>query len=102
MITNFENITYELNKYETQTLLPLVLRGLRYKYGKKMAVTNKTAIEALKLRGCVISSPRFRKIVQYIRINNLINNLISTKKGYYIAITEEERIGIGRTKYNAQ
>ena len=48
MITNFENETHELNDYERNTLLPLLVKGLRTKVCKENDVTNKQICKALK------------------------------------------------------
>ena len=91
MITNFEEITFELDQYELETILPLVILGLKTKVGREKAITNKKATDSLRKLGIKIGGARFRKIIQYIRVNNLISNLISTSKGYYISNSKTER-----------
>ena len=90
MITNFENETHELNDYESNTLLPLLVKGLRTKVGKENAVTNKQICKALKEQGYKINDARVRKLVQYIRVNHIVNLVIATSKGYYLATTKDE------------
>lgn len=90
MITNFEKETHELNDYERDVLLPLLVKGLRTKMGKENAVTNKQICKALKERGHKINDARVRKIVQYIRLNGLVHLVIATSKGYYLATNTEE------------
>ena len=48
MITNFQSETQELNEYELQTLVPVIVRGLQTKVGKENAITNKKMCEALR------------------------------------------------------
>lgn len=89
MITNFEHITYELDDYELK-LLPNIVKRLKLKIGKQSAVTSSSAVKAFKQAGYKMDAARWRKIIHYIRVNNLVPFLISTSKGYYIATTEHE------------
>lgn len=91
MIQNFEDYTFELNKYEKESLLPQIVLGLNLRVGKRNAVTNKQAISWLKQKGFKITPARFRKIIQYIRMTGMINNLLACKKGYYISHDSNER-----------
>jgi arginine repressor len=91
MIINFEEHTHELNGYEERTLLPLLIKGLKTKVGKDKAVTNKQICKALTESGYKINDTRIRKMIQYIRVNDLVPLLIATSKGYYLA-TEEEQV----------
>jgi len=90
MVTNFESLTYELDDYEIKELLPVIVTGLLTKVGKAKQITSTEIIKNLKAKKYKIDGPRLRKIVNYIRVNNLIYNLVSTSKGYYIATTEAE------------
>lgn len=90
MIRGFEQETQPLTEYEENTLLPVIIAGLRTKQGQKAAVTNRTIVTRLNLRGFDINEARVRKIVNYIRTNDLIPCLIATSSGYCIATSEEE------------
>jgi len=90
MVEGFEILTYELNEYETEKLLPLLIEGFKTKLGKEKEITSTEIIRVLTAKGYKITGARLRKIVNYIRVNNLIFNLISTSKGYYIATSQEE------------
>ena len=85
MITNFEDRTKELNEYELDTLLPIVVKGLNTKQGKDKAITNSAICKALKAMGYKISDVRLRKIIHYIRANNIIPLLLATSRGYYVS-----------------
>lgn len=90
MIPGFEKQTVELNKYEL-SFVPYIINKLSLNIGKKKAVTNSKICKHLQIyRGADISLPRFRKIVQYIRINGLIKNLIATSNGYFVASSRQE------------
>ena len=90
MITLFEDITYELTEYELNTLLPIVVKGLKSKYGKENAITNKKICEALKSKGYKVTEPRLRKVIHHIRVEQLIVGLCCNSKGYYVTDSIEE------------
>ena len=90
MIKNFDNETAPLTDYEEKTILPLVLRGLKTKIGKTNAVTNRTIVQRLNIAGYTITEPRIRKIINYIRMSDLLPGLIATSGGYFLATSEAE------------
>lgn len=90
MVENFEEQTHELTEYEFNTLLPVIKKGLLKKIGESNAVTSTQIVKALKQEKYKIDPARVRKIINYIRINNVIYNLIATSKGYYIATSPNE------------
>ena len=79
MLRGYEDITYELTEDEMLLVAPIV-RGLSKRIGKEKAVRNVEIQNAMKL-----SSARVHKIINYIRINNLVYGLCSSGCGYYIA-----------------
>lgn len=89
MIKNFEKETHELTEQELK-IVPIIVKGLSIKVGKDNVVTNKTMVDGLKLKGWIVNPARIRKIIHHIRVLQLVPNLISTNKGYYIATTQEE------------
>lgn len=91
MIKGFDKETQPLTEYEKETLLPVLIKGLQARTGKEKAVTNKQIIAALKPE-YIISEARVRKLINHIRINDLIPALIATSGGYYIAKSEKELI----------
>lgn len=90
MIKNFEEQTAPLSEYEEKTLVPVFIRGLITKVGKDNAITNAQIVTAMKAAGYRISDARVRKIINHIRINGLVQGVIATSDGYYIATTEQE------------
>jgi len=84
MIKNFENITYELNADELE-IVPLIVKGISMRKGKNSAVSGTLICEKMNLHGA-----RLRKIINYIRVNNLIYGLCSCSKGYYTATNINE------------
>lgn len=89
MIKGFFKETQPLTDYEKDTLLPILISGLKCKSGKNNAVTNKHIVNSLKSK-YKISDARVRKIINYIRTNDLVPALIATSDGYYIAQSETE------------
>lgn len=90
MVNNFENQTHELTDYESKVLLPYIVKVLETKIGSKNQITSTELIKQMKLGSFKIDPARFRKIINHIRINNVINNLVATGNGYHRATTESE------------
>ena len=90
MLKLFEDITEELTDYENQIVKPIIIQGLELKRGKENAVTNKHIVKKLKDMQINTSTPRVRKIIHDIRVNDTIPCLIATSSGYYISKDIEE------------
>lgn len=91
MIQGFSEQTEPLTEYEEQTLLPQLVRGLQLKVGKAMSVTNKAIIDGMNRNlGLKITDARVRKLINHIRVHDLVPCLIATSSGYYIAESEAE------------
>jgi hypothetical protein len=90
MIKNFENITADLN-FEEKKLVPIIVKRFQNLRGKENIVTNQEIIDGIyKHYNVKLSQPRVRKIIQYIRLNNLLAGLIATQSGYYYTTRESE------------
>lgn len=90
MIKGFTEQTKPLSDYELNTLVPRIVRGLTKKVGKEKAITNTEIVAILKREGYSLSEARVRKIINYIRVNGIIERLIATSDGYYVANTKKE------------
>ena len=84
MIKGFETITADLSNDELQ-MIQSIIKGLKGKQSKDNAITGAKICDAMGLSG-----PRLRKIINHIRINNLLPGLCSTSNGYFIATNIEE------------
>lgn len=85
MLTLFEDITYELTEAE-QKLLPLLVQGFQARVGPEKAISNKQVRKSLlEKRNINVADARIRKLINHIRILNLVPGLIATSKGYYIS-----------------
>jgi len=83
MITNFESITVELTEDE-QKMVDVVVSRFKQKPGRQNLVTNHQILTGLNNAfGLNLSEPRIRKIIQFIRINNILPGLIGVSRGYY-------------------
>jgi hypothetical protein len=92
MINGFKEHTEPLNDYERGTLLPVIVRGLQTKIGASAAITNKEMADKMQEHGYKkVTGPRIRKIINFIRIQGLILNLVASSKGYYIENDIQER-----------
>lgn len=91
MIQGFQEQTEPLTEYEEQHLLPQIVRGLQLKVGKANAVTNGAIVKGMKANlNLRTTEPRVRKIINHIRVHDLVPCLIATSQGYYIAESEQE------------
>lgn len=92
MIYGFEKETQPLCEYDKNVLLPVIISGLKTKIGEKNAITNIKMIKALKQHGYhSLNEAKIRKIINHIRINGLIINLIASNKGYWIEENIDKR-----------
>lgn len=76
----------KLNDFEL-TCLPIIVKGIggRAK-GKSNPITNLEIQKAMKNRGYgKLSDARVRKIISYIRNNNLLPLLCANSNGYFVA-----------------
>lgn len=83
MINGFERETHELNEVEME-LLPKIVAGFKTKVGEDKAIKNAEIIRVMKGLYPKINPARLRKIINHIRVNRLVPNLISSSKGYWI------------------
>ena len=91
MINGFEKYTKDLNDYEKKTLLPIMCKCFANHIGKENAVTNSVICEKMNDKGFEkVSEARVRKIINYIRTNNLVPRLMASGSGYYITNNPNE------------
>lgn len=90
MIQGFEIQTEPLNEYERVVLLPVIAQGLRTKVGRERAISNAAICKAMNAAGYKLNEARLRKVINYIRCNGVVECLIATSSGYYVATTQSE------------
>jgi hypothetical protein len=90
MINGFKIETKELTEKEF-SIVPDMIELLINRIGKEKAIKNKDIIFQMQLRGFRSITPvRVRKLIHYIRVNKLVENLVATSSGYHIAQDREE------------
>ena len=90
MIQGFSEQTKPLTPDENDVILPLIIQGLHSKVGKEKAITNQHICSVLKSQGYKLDNARLRKIINHIRVNNMVIGLVATSDGYYIAESKKE------------
>ena len=90
MINGFEEQTKPLNDYELTKLVPIVAKGLKFHKGKHNAVTSEHICKCLTAQGYKINPARLRKVVNHIRVNNIVSNVVASSNGYWVSEDREE------------
>ncbi|MBR4828198.1 MAG: hypothetical protein IKZ92_00130 [Muribaculaceae bacterium] len=85
MLNGFEKQTEPLTDYEREILLPIVIQGLKIRVGESRAITNRKMTTNLTNKGYKVSDGRVRKLINHIRNNALVERLVATSKGYFVA-----------------
>ena len=90
MITNFEDITTELNAQEL-LIVPVIASAFR-KYTQSNPIKAPDICNRFNASGKYsinLTEPRLRKIVNYIRCKSIIP-LIATSRGYYVDVIQSQ------------
>lgn len=88
-IRNFEKETAVLTEHEKEKILPDLIQMIKRRTGQGRAITSTDII--LEWKGQAnIDPPRVRKLINYIRNKGLVNGLVASSKGYYVAQTRED------------
>lgn len=77
-----------LNIYEQNVLLPILVNALKIKKGRKNAVKSKQIIEGLHSHGLKIKEKQVHRIINHIRMNDIVVGLMGSSVGYYIIDSE--------------
>ena len=86
----FEPETTKLTEYELK-LVPILTNMLKNTIGKENALTNGHLVNRMnKLGYSKVSPERVRKIINHIRIYDLLDCLLASGKGYYISTKKTE------------
>ena len=94
MLRGFENITEDLTPFEEREALPIILAGLRTKLGKEKAISATEICSKVNATGRLgkykLTPVKLRKMISHIRLNDLISGVLSSSKGYCLALTLSE------------
>ena len=84
MSKNYSLLQDDLSEFE-KSCVPVIVKGLQGKIGKDKAVSNPYIISKMDSLGFEgLTQPRIRKIVNYIRNNDLLLLLCANSKGYFL------------------
>jgi hypothetical protein len=89
MVIGFEHLTAHLSEDEIKVAEALAQKLATLK-GPEQAMNNRALRDYLWGIGVYTSAVRMRRMINYIRINSLVRNLVANSKGYYIAEKWEE------------
>lgn len=90
MLTNFEHLTQELNEDEHR-MVDVIIARFKKLPGKQHVVTNTQIMQKLnEAYNLNLKEPRIRKLIQFIRMNNLLPGLVGTSQGYFYTNDVEE------------
>ncbi len=99
MIRGFEKETEDLNEQEVR-LSHLIALTLDTRVGLHNALTNNQLCEVIEFHhGLIVSPSKMRKIINHIRRNKLVKNLIANTKGYFVSKDREEIIEYVKSLY---
>ncbi len=89
-LLRFEPETTKLTEYELK-LVPIVVNILKSRLGRENAITNNNLVNRMsKLGFSSVTPERMRKLINHIRIYDLLDCLVASSKGYYISNDEKE------------
>lgn len=90
MINNFEEYTFELTS-EEKFVMETIAKRFNTLKGKRNIVTGEQIRIGIKNNLQIdFNESRIRKMIQYIRLNNIVMGLVATSKGYYVAESVDE------------
>jgi len=90
MIRGFEDFTVDLDE-KGKEVAEALADYFKKAIGIDNAVTSKSITKLFFSAGTKLEGSMIRKMVQYIRVNNLCPNLCASQKGYYVAQTRQEK-----------
>lgn len=89
MVIGFEDLTAHLSEDEIKVAEALAEKLATLK-GPEQAMNNRQLRDYLWSIGVYTSAVRMRRMINYIRINSLVRNLVASSRGYYVAEKWEE------------
>lgn len=93
MITGFEDKTFKLTPNEQDVILPILVTALNHMVpGPQNKRSSTYMMERLEKIGHKVSPVRLRKMIQYIRFNDMVSGVCSDSQGYWIASSKEDYI----------
>ena len=89
MVIGFEHLTANLS-LEEEFLALILAKKLAKRKGPERAMNNRDLRDFLMQKGHYASPIRVRKMINHIRINCIVSNLVASSQGYYVAKNRED------------
>ncbi len=89
-IENFKSYTKPLTDYEVNTLVPVIIKGLKNHQGKDNAITSREIVAQMASKGYNVTDVKLRRCIKYIQYHNLLSWVIATEIGFYSTNNPEE------------
>lgn len=90
MVKGFETYTAPLTAPERESVAPRLARLLQWRKGRAVAIKNQEIRDELRKIGYNVSDAKVRALINYIRINGLVERLVASIDGYYVAESGRE------------
>ena len=90
MVRGFENYTAPLTQADKEQTALQLAGLLKWRKGKCVAITNTEIRAMMRSRGYLLSDAKVRALINYIRINGLVERLVASSEGYYVAESAAE------------
>lgn len=89
MVEGFPQETAPLTEQEIK-MARIIATKLKYHRGVENAVSNTKMQKYFQEKGMKSGGARIRKILHYVRTENMVSCLVANSKGYYIATSSED------------
>lgn len=80
----------KLSTYEEEVLMPAVIDLVNLHKGKRNAISGRCIVVELRSQQFLVNIFSLKKIIRFIRLNNMGLCLTACSKGYFVAETERE------------
>lgn len=84
MIDGWKEQTHDLTEKE-KYMLPSMVYILVFAVGRDNAIKADGIRDRMQKEGYSVSPPRIRKLINYIRVKGMVELLVASSKGYYVA-----------------
>ena len=90
MVRGFEQYTSPLTRADKEIGVPILTKMLKWRKGHGVSIKNGEIREKMRAEGYPVSDAKVRALINYIRVNGLVERLVATSEGYYIAESAAE------------
>lgn len=90
MVRGFEQYTSPLTRSDKEIGVPILTKMLKWRKGHGVSIKNGEIREKMRAEGYPVGDAKVRALINYIRVNGLVERLVATSEGYYIAESAAE------------